>query len=243
MRLIAVQDYDALSRLGADLVVETVAQKPDATLVLATGKTPMGMYAELVRRRETGVLDTSRVRIFQLDSYFGIGENDDRSLFQWMQRSVLDPLEIPSDHVVSLPSNALDPAKVCEEYEQAVRAAGGIDLSVLGLGPNGHLGFNEPPIEPDASTRLVDLTTESIASNARYWGGPDRVPRRALTAGMNVLLDARATLLLVSGEHKRTILGRTMDGTPSPQVPASYLHLAENVTVIADRAAWPATQM
>jgi glucosamine-6-phosphate deaminase len=234
-----VQDYDAMSRLGADLVVETVAQNPRATLMLPTGNTPMGMYAELLRRRDTGSLDTSHVRIFQLDSYFGIGEDDDRSLFQWMRRSVLDPLEIPSDHVVSLPSNPLDPAKACEEYEQAVRAAGGIDLSILGLGLNGHLGFNEPPIEPDASTRVVDLAAESIASNARYWGGLDRVPRRALTAGMNVLLAARATLLLVSGEQKREILDRTVNGPPSPQVPASYLQLARNVTVIADRAAWP----
>jgi glucosamine-6-phosphate deaminase len=239
MRLISTEDYDALSSLGADLVVNTITEKPDATLILATGNTPMGMYAELARRYTAGSFDTSQLRVFQLDAYLGLNEDDERSLFGWMKRTFLDPLEIPRDRVVSLPGKSADPARACQEYEEAVQAAGGIDLSVLGLGPNGHLGFNEPPSEPNAPTRVVDLTEASIASNASYWGGPTRVPRRAITAGMTVLLAARATLLLVSGEHKRKILDRTVNGPLTPDVPASYLRSAQNVTILTDRAAYP----
>src|SRR5205807_8145018 len=117
-------------------------------------------------------------------------------------------------------------------------SAGGYDLSVLGLGPNGHLGFNEPPCDAEVPTRMVELTEASIESNTHYWGGRERVPRRAVTAGMAQLLAARQTLLVVSGAHKREILLRAVIGPITPDVPASYLQQVANVTVLADRAAW-----
>lgn len=239
MRLVVVDDYAALSEAGADLLAAAIAANPSAALVIATGETPLGLYAALAERRRRGALDTSRLRIFQLDAYLGLAADDRRSLYGWMKRAFLDPLEIPAANVTRLPGDAPDPAAACRAFDQAVRTAGGFDLAVLGLGPNGHLGFNEPPTDPDSPTRVVDLTEQSVQSNARYWGGRDQVPRQALTTGMAALLAARQTLLVVAGAHKRAILRRTVEGPVTPDVPASYLRQAANVTVLADRAAWP----
>lgn len=239
MHIHVTNDYAELSRAGADLIAAVIMDNPTAALLLATGETPMGVYRELAERRQRGEIDPSRLRIFQLDAYLGITEDDSRSLYGWMKRAVLDPLGIPDAHVVRLPGDASDPLAACHAYDAAVQAGGGIDLAVLGLGPNGHLGFNEPPSDASAPTRLVELSAASVQSNARYWGGPERVPRQALTAGMNILLAARQTLLVVSGEHKRDILRRTVEGPITPDVPASCLQTATAVTVLADKAAWP----
>lgn len=239
MQLTIVDDYDALSRAGAELMADVIRERPNAAIILATGETPMGIYRELAARRQRDGLDTSRLRIFQLDAYVGLGADDHRSLYGWMKRSFLDPLGVPDANVVRLPGNAADPEAACRAYDAAVQTAGGIDLAVLGLGPNGHLGFNEPPVDADAPTRIVTLTPASIESNARYWGGSDQVPQRALTAGMSILLAARQTLLVVSGAHKRAILRRAVEGPITPDVPASYLRHAANVTVLADKVAWP----
>jgi glucosamine-6-phosphate deaminase len=237
MRLIVAADYEAMSQIGADLVEAIVADRPEATVLVATGDTPMGLYRELAARRQQGTLDTSRLRAIQLDEYLGLEPDDRRSLYGWMTRSFVEPLAIPPAQVIPLPGQPADAAAACRAFEAAVRGAGGIDLAILGLGPNGHLGFNEPPATADAPTRVVELTPESIESNARYWGGIDQVPLRALTAGMDLLLAARQILLVVSGAHKKAILERTLQGPITGDVPASYLRQAENVTVLADRAA------
>lgn len=238
MDLHIVDDYEALSRAGASWLIEATREQPDAAIVAATGNTPMGMYIELAQPRFRGLIDTSRLRVFQLDAYLGLAPDDPRALFGWTRRSFIEPLGIMEANVVRLAGDASDPWEVCRYYETAVREVGGFDISILGLGPNGHLGFNEPPSLPDAPTRVVDLTSESILSNARYWGGEAQVPRQALTCGMDLLLTARRTLLLVSGAHKHEILHRTIEGPQTPEVPASFLQLASNVTVLADRAAW-----
>jgi glucosamine-6-phosphate deaminase len=238
VELIIAEDYQVLSRLGADWMVEAMREKPDAAIVVATGDTPMGVYHALAERRARGMVDTSRLHVFQLDAYLGLAPDDRRSLYGWTRRSFIEPLNIAEENVVRLAGDALDPGEACRAYEAAVQAAGGFNISVLGLGPNGHLGFNEPPSLPDAPTRVVDLTHESIVSNARYWGNEEEVPRRALTCGMNLLLAACRTLLVVSGAHKHQILHRTIEGAQSPEVPASYLQLASDVTVLADRDAW-----
>lgn len=231
-------DYDGLSRAGADFVSALILVNPTASIVVATGDSPMGMYRELGARVERGEVDASHLRIFQLDAYLGLGPDDPRSLYGWMDRSFLQPLRIPPANVVRIPGDAPDPDAACKAYDAAVAAAGGFDLAILGLGPNGHLGFNEPPADPDLPTRVVDLTPESLDSNARYWGGRDRVPTRAITAGMRQLLAARQILLLVSGSRKHAIVRRTVDGPPTAEVPASLLQQASNVTLIVDRPAW-----
>ncbi len=228
-----------MSLTAADLVAETIAAKPDAAVVLATGETPVGMYRELAARRERGELDLSHLRVFQLDEYLGIGPDDRRSLLGWMRRAFLGPLNLPHDRLTTLPGNADDPHAACQAYANAVVSAGGYDLAVLGLGPNGHLGYNEPPSDPLSPTRVVDLTTESIQSGAFYWGSEDQVPPQALTAGMDLLLAAKRIILLVSGPHKHAILRRVVEESPTPDVPASFLQGVDGVTILADRAAWP----
>ena len=239
MRTVVVDDYAALSQAAADAIAATLRRKPEALLLLATGDTPMGAYRELAARRTRGELDTSQVRVAQLDEYAGLAEGDHRSLYGWMVSAFTEPLDVPESRTIRL-DGRLPPAIACRAYDAAVAAGGGFDLAVLGLGPNGHLGFNEPPIERDAPTRLVPLTPESIRSNARYWGDEDDVPRFALTCGMASILEARQILLVVSGPHKREILTRTLSAPPTADVPASWLQSASgDVVVLADRAARP----
>ncbi|BDI32048.1 glucosamine-6-phosphate deaminase [Capsulimonas corticalis] len=239
MKIIIRPDYESLSRTAADLVQAVVAVNPKATLLLATGNTPVGLYRELAKHHARGEFDASQTTIVQLDAYLELAPDDERSLYGWLDREFLAPQGIPPSNVIRLPGDTADPEDTCREFDRALAQAGGVDLSVLGLGPNGHLGFNEPPCAADAPTRIVALTPESIVSNARYWGRADRVPTRAITAGMSDLLAARATLLLVSGAHKREILSETIHGPITGHVPASYLQNAANVTVLADRDALP----
>jgi len=235
---LVVENSDQLSRVGADIIADVLIAKPAAKLLVATGNTPMGMYEELARRRNAGLIDTSRVHVFQLDEYLGVARDDPRSLFGWTVRSFAGPLGIPSNRVSGILDGASDPEVACRAYDAKIEAAGGIDLAILGLGPNGHLGFNEPPSGPDLPTRTVDLTPESVKSNAVYWGSTDDVPRSAATVGMKTLLAARRILLVVSGAHKHDILQRTVSQAPTSTVPASYLQHASHVTVLADREAW-----
>lgn len=231
MELRAVGDAAALADAGAGLIAETILRRPDALLLAATGETPMGCYARLAGE----TLDASHLRVAQLDEYVGIDEADRRSLYGWMRRSLCDPLRIGPDRIIRLAPDG-DPLLACRAYEAAVTAAGGIDLAVLGLGPNGHLGFNEPPTDAAATTREVALTPASLLSNARYWPGA-AVPERARTAGMDIVLAARRVILLVSGTGKADILRRMLHAEPNPWLPASWLHLHPDAVVIADEAA------
>ncbi len=240
MDVIAVQNPAELARTGARLVGEVISANPRARVMPATGNTPMGLYAELAASAQRKEWDASGLQIFQLDDYLGLNSDDPRSLYRWMKHSLLLPLGIDDDRVITLSNRSVDPETACRAYDQAVAAAGGIDLTILGLGLNGHLGFNEPPSGADAPTRVVQLSEESLNSNAAYWGGRESVPRQAITAGMTVLLAARQTILLVFGERKREILRRALYGPVTPEVPASFLQRAPNVTVIADRAAYGA---
>lgn len=237
LQLIVTKDYEDLSRRAAQFAALLILAAPASTVVPATGNTPVGMYLELARELRDVGGDTSQLRIFQLDEYVDISSDDRRSLYLWMQRAFLVPLVVPESNVTRLPSSGPNMAEACQAYEQSVRSLGGFDLAVLGLGPNGHLGFNEPPSDEASPTRVVSLSEESVASNARYWGRRDQVPRRAVTAGMDLLLAARCILLLVSGERKRDILRRTMEGPVAPAVPSSYLQRTPNVTIFADEAA------
>lgn len=238
MRVVVAENYQALSELAAAEFADAVRSNPRAKVMPATGNTPMRMYEELAKIRSRDGIDFSGLAVFQLDAYRGIGPDDFRSLYGWMMKSFVTPLGIPESSVVRLAGDAGDPDLECATFEKRVNAAGGIDITILGLGPNGHLGFNEPPSLPDASTRRIPLTPESLVSNSVYWGGEDQVPTEALTAGMTILLAAKLVLLVVSGESKQGILERTLDGPIMPENPASYLQQAANVVVFADRAAW-----
>jgi glucosamine-6-phosphate deaminase len=231
--IVEAADAAELARCSARLIADAVRERPDAAVLVATGNSPMATYAELAALRRRGELDSSGVRPFQLDEYLDLEADDPRSLADWMRRSFTVPLGIADERVTWLEVGD-DVEAGCASYAAAVRGAGGYDLAVLGLGPNGHLGFNEPPSPPDAPTREVALAPASLVSNAVYWG--DDVPRRAVTAGMDLIMEARAVLVIVSGSHKRAIVERMLEGEPSPDCPASLLRLRGAVTVAADRA-------
>ena len=228
----------------AGLAADWLGPRPEATFLVALGTSALGIYRELGRLVRGGALDTSRLRLVQLDEYAGLADGDDRLLRTWLERDVAGPLRIPAGQVIALaspdPGDELSVATACRDWDRAVGAAGGIDVAVLGLGPNGHLGFNEPPSPPDARTRLVALTDASLESNARYFPAGIAVPSHAVTAGMPAILGARRKLLVVTGEPKRPILRRLLQEPVSDGLPASHLRTVGGVTLLADRAAWPA---
>ena len=230
-----LDDEAALARSGADLVGSLIAAVPAAQVIVATGRTPMGMYAELASDRAAGALDTSRLRVVQLDDYLGLEPDSDRSLFAWMARSFLEPLGIPLERVVRLPLDG-DLEAGCAAFDRSVEAGGGIDLAILGIGTNGHLGFNEPPSDASSPTREVELSPPTLEANGSYWGEGVAVPRRAVTVGLAPLLRARRIVLVASGAGKRDIVERALRGPITPEVPASHLRLAPDVTVLLDRA-------
>ncbi len=237
MDLRVVEDYPALSRLAARLVADTLRAHPGASISVPTGATPAGLYEELAALHRNGAFDATHLHIFQLDEYLGVAPDDPRSFAAWIGRAFLDPLGIAAEQVTWLRGDAADPAAVCRAYDAALRDAGGLDVAVLGLGQNGHIGFNEPPTGPDAPTRVVRLTDETRAANAAYWGSADAVPTHALTCGMANLLAARRTIVLVSGERKRNALYRLLSGPEIAELPASYVRRGAGVTVVADRTA------
>ena len=237
METIITKDYADMSRVAADWVVAAINAKPDSTIVFPTGKTPEGMYHELIARHQAGAFDPNRLRVFVLDEYVGVTHDDYRSLYGWLQRTLFQPLGISAAQVTPLPGDAADPAAACREYHSQLVAAGGLDLAILGLGPNGHIGYNDPPADATATTRVLNLSESSLATCAKDWGGRDQLLPQALTIGMDLLLAAKQKLLIVSGAHKRDILQQSLQGPVTPEVPASYLQQAANVTVIADAAA------
>jgi glucosamine-6-phosphate deaminase len=239
MHLIVTKDYAALSLEAARQSARSVARKPTAAVAVATGNSPIGAYKRLAVLKEQGKFDPSRWKIYQLDEYLGLPADDPRTLWGWMERDFITPLGLSAADVVRFHTDTTDAHATCQAYDAAVDAVGGFDLSILGLGPwpGGHLGFNEAPCKPTDNSRIVVLPEASLVSNGAYWGGRDRVPPQAMTAGMKQLLGSKHILLLVSGPGKRAILKRALTGPVNDQVTASYLQLHANVTVIADRDA------
>jgi glucosamine-6-phosphate deaminase len=240
MNIIILPEEKDVHRHAADLFQSLVSSQIKTTAVLAVGNTPMGMYRLLSERKQSRTFDPSGLHVFQLDDYEYLTEDDERSLIRWLNQSVIEPWDIPEEHVVTFrqTGSAADNERVYSAYERAVREAGGFDIAILGLGPNGHLGFNEPPSTPNSRTRRVTLTQESIQSSALYWGGVERVPTGGITAGLDLLLESRHILLLVTGRSKRDILHRSVLGPMTPDVPASYIQNHPQVTILTDRAAW-----
>jgi glucosamine-6-phosphate deaminase len=236
MKVVTADDYDDLSRCAAALVIDAVRDRPESVLVLPTGATPLGMFRELAAAAAAGTADFGRARFVTLDDYAGIEAADRRRLLLWLRRELLDPIGIAEDRIVAFDPTAA-PLEEAARIEAAIAGWGGIDLAVVGLGPNGHLAFNEPGSAFDSRARRITLTPESIRSNAAYWGAEADVPRKGFTLGLGTLQDARRLVLIASGAGKRDILARTLHGPIGEDVPATLLRVHPHATVIADRAA------
>jgi glucosamine-6-phosphate deaminase len=236
--LVVVDDYDAMSKLAADVVAQYIADHPGTALTLPTGGTPRGMYEELVARIHSGELSFDLVDFFCLDDYLGKGINDETSLTAWLNGVFFTPAGLHGPNIHLVPTLAPDPHEAADEYERAIAAKGGFGLAVLGLGPNGHIGFNEPGSPIDSRTRVVNLTPESRNQNAAYYESGEEIPDRAMTIGIGTLLEARRIVLIVSGADKAAILRAALVGQVTSEVPGSYLQtVGDRLTVIVDRAA------
>lgn len=236
MNVVEAADYADLSLRAADIILAQIKAKPDSLLVLPTGRTPLGTFRALGAAHRRGDADFSLCRLAMLDEYVSIAPDDRRRLYHWIGRELIDPLGLPTTSVVAFDPMA-DPDLESRCVETAIAALGGIDLAVLGLGPNGHLGMNEPGSKFDSRTRLVTLAPESIRSNAAYWGSEADVPRQGMTLGLGTLSAARSILLLVSGAGKAGILETMLTGPISTDVPATTLRRHPACTIVADRPA------
>lgn len=235
-KLSIVPDPVAAARLAADRIELLIQSRPDAVLLLPTGRTPLPLYGELVRRYRAGRIDFGQMRTFNLDEWVGVRPDEPGSYAGFMRAHLFSQVNLRPENCHLPNGMAPDLAAECERYEQLIRAAGGIDLAILGIGQNGHIGFNEPGTPFETRTHVALVTPETRAANR--WSFPDgRVPETALTVGIATILDARAILLLATGEKKQEILERALLGPIDPQVPASALRLHPRVEVVADRLA------
>ncbi len=237
MKLIRTRDYDELSRRAANFLAAQVWIKPDCVLGLATGSTPVGIYQQLIRMYEQGDLDFSSVTTVNLDEYRGLGGKDAQSYAYFMREQLFDRVNLDPGRVHLPDGMNPDTEGECRSYEILVRSLGGQDLQLLGLGHNGHIGFNEPADRFMPCTHLVDLSRRTIRANMRFFASEEEVPGQAYTMGIGTILLARKILLVVSGKEKAEILKKVLYGPVTPQVPGSILQLHPDVTVVADLAA------
>ena len=237
MPIIRTTVYDLLSRMAANIISAQVIMKPDCVLGLATGSTPIGTYEELVRRYENKDLDFSGVTSINLDEYKGLSPENDQSYRYFMNEHLFRHVNIRPE--CTYVPNGLEPDsdKACEAYNAIIAASGGIDLQLLGLGHNGHIGFNEPSDVFEKETHCVDLAQSTIDANSRFFTSMDEVPRQAYTMGIGTIMKAAKVLVIVSGESKAQIVKDAFFGPCTPQVPASILQLHSNVVLVGDEAA------
>jgi len=237
MKIIITEDYEQMSRQGARIVSSQLTLKPDSVLGLATGGSVAGMYRRLIQLHREDGLDFSKAITFNLDEYSPISPEDPQSYHRFMRDHLFDHVNIRPESTHIPDGMAEDVAAECRRYEESIRAAGGIDLQVLGIGRNGHIGFNEPDITFEAGTHLVTLDEQTLQDNARYFRSVAEVPRRALSMGIKTIMHARRILLLASGEEKSDAVHRMIYGKITPALPASVLQLHPDVTLVLDQGA------
>ena len=237
MKIYKAKDYKDMSRKAANIISAQVIMKPNCVLGLATGSTPIGTYDQLVEWYNKGDLDFSEVTTVNLDEYKGLPRTNDQSYYYFMHQHLFDRVNIDPERT-NVP-NGMEPdaEKECGRYEALIRSLGGVDLQLLGLGHNGHIGFNEPGEAFEKETHCVDLTESTIEANKRFFASADDVPKQAYTMGIKTIMQAKKILIVVNGENKADIVERAFFGPVTPEVPASILQLHNDVTLVGDEAA------
>ena len=237
MKIYKAKDYKDMSRKAANIISAQVIMKPNCVLGLATGSTPIGTYDQLVEWYNKGDLDFSEVTTVNLDEYKGLPRTNDQSYYYVMHQHLFDRVNIDPERT-NVP-NGMEPdaEKECGRYEELIRSLGGVDLQLLGLGHNGHIGFNEPGEAFEKETHCVDLTESTIEANKRFFASADDVPKQAYTMGIKTIMQAKKILIVVNGENKADIVERAFFGPVTPEVPASILQLHNDVTLVGDEAA------
>ncbi len=237
MKIHVYESAQAIGQAAAALFAAQVLAKPNSVLGLATGSTPVPTYREMARLYEQGAVDFSGVTTFNLDEYLGLERSHAQSYYHFMQENLFQHINVPQERIHVLKGTAPDPEQECLDYEEAIRAAGGIDLQILGIGNNGHIAFNEPDTVFSTQTRVVNLTESTIQANQRFFASADEVPRQAVSMGIGSIFRARRILLIATGEQKAGAVRAMIHGPVDPQCPASILQLHPDTVVLLDRGA------
>lgn len=237
MRILKVKNYDEMSKKAAAILAAQIVNKPDSVLGLATGSTPIGTYQYLVKKYQDGELDFADIQTANLDEYKGLTKENDQSYYYFMNHHLFQHVNI-NPAQTNIPDGMAEDAEAeCRRYEEVIQALGGVDLQLLGLGHDGHIGFNEPEAQFAKETHCVDLTEMTIEANKRFFASADEVPRQAFTMGIGTIMRAKKILMVVSGKDKASILKKALYGPVTPQVPASILQFHPDAIVIADEDA------
>lgn len=237
MRVYCAADYYHASRVAANIISAQVIMKPDCVLGLATGSTPIGTYEQLIRWYEKGDLDFSQVHSINLDEYRGLSPENEQSYRYFMNTHLFDKINIDKKNTFVPDGLEPDSEKACRDYEEIIRAHGGVDLQILGLGHNGHIGFNEPGSAFEKETHCVTLSENTRQANARFFASMEEVPTEAYTMGIKSIMQAKKIVVIVSGESKKEIVKKAFHGPITPEVPASVLQLHNDVILVGDEAA------
>ena len=237
MKIYCEKDYEAMSRRAANIMAAEIIRKPDCVLGLATGSTPVGAYKELIAMYKAGDVSFKEVRSVNLDEYKGLAPTHDQSYRYFMQDNLFNHVDIDPANT-NVPNGLAEDAEAeCVAYDKLVESLGYADLQLLGIGNNGHIGFNEPDSSFTKATHVVDLTESTISANARFFASANEVPRQALTMGIGCIMAARRVLLVANGAGKADALYNTVCGPITPECPASILQLHGDVVIVADEAA------
>jgi glucosamine-6-phosphate deaminase len=237
MEIIILSSPVEVGELAARKVAQLITRKPAAVLGLATGSSPLAIYAELAAQVRRGSLDASQVRGVALDEYVGIPEDHQQSYASVLRRDVVQPLGLTEANLFVPDGRAADIEAACVQYEDAIRELGGVDLQILGIGANGHIGFNEPTSSFASRTRIKTLAPQTRADNARFFDDPDEVPTHCLTQGLGTIMDARELVLVAQGDQKAAAIAAAVEGPVSSMCPGSILQFHPHATVIVDEAA------
>lgn len=238
MQFILKKDYEEVSDLAAEIFVAGIQENPEITLGLATGSTPLGLYERLVKSYQSGSISFAHVRTFNLDEYVGLAQDHHGSYSYYMESKFFKHIDINRDKAHIPWGLERDCETFCDQYDQMIAEAGGIDLLLLGVGENGHIAFNEPAKELLTNTHIVELTPETIDVNSRFFKDVGEMPRRAITMGMGSIMRARQIIVLITGEKKQAVVNRLLnEHTITPEFPISFLRVHPDVTIIYDEAA------
>ena len=237
MQVYVAENYADMSRKAANILSAQVILKPDTVMGLATGSSPVGTYQQLIEWYKKGDLDFAQVRTVNLDEYAGLAPEHSQSYRRFMQENFFDHINIPRENTHVPNGLAPDLEAECRRYNQVIQSLGGIDIQLLGMGHNGHIGFNEPGQAFELETHVVDLTDNTIEANARFFASRDEVPRQAITMGLKSIMQAQRIVMVVSGADKADIVRAAFAGPVVPQVPASILQMHPNFILVGDKAA------
>ena len=243
IRIYKAKDYNDLSRKAANIISAQIIMKPNCVLGLATGSSPIGTYKQLVDWYKKGDLDFREVHTVNLDEYKGLGGDNKESYRFFMNSNLFDQVNIDKQNTNVPNGLAADAEEECDRYNKLIRQLGGIDLQLLGIGHNGHIGFNEPEEAFEKETHLVTLTESTIEANARLFDKQEEVPRYAFTMGIKSIMQAKKILIIASGEDKAQIMRDAFFGPVTPQIPASILQIHNDLTIVADEAALSLTNL